>query len=276
MFGVIGFSQENLSYQKPSKEILDLVDAPLAPSVQISDDGEYMVLLYRDYYKTIAELSETELRLAGLRINPKTNIGSRTNYYNNIKIKKTGSDETIQVANLPENARLANFRWSPDQTMIAATNTTTKGVEIWVLNLKNAAVTKLTDTSVNANMRDVINWFKDSKSLLVKMLPEDRKPLINVAESVPVGPTISSNNGKKAQNRTYQDLLKNPNDEFNFEQLAKSTLYVVGLDGSKTEWKGAAMYSDINFSPDGNYIMVTEVEKPFFLPSSLLPFSVYH
>ena len=79
-----GFSQEKLTYQKPTKEILELVDAPLAPSVLITDDGNYMVLLYRDYYKTIAELSETELRLAGLRINPKTNIGSRTNYYNNI------------------------------------------------------------------------------------------------------------------------------------------------------------------------------------------------
>jgi dipeptidyl aminopeptidase/acylaminoacyl peptidase len=263
------FSQEKLTYQKPSKEILELVDAPLAPSVLLTDDGKYMVLLYRDYYKTIAELSETELRLAGLRINPKTNIGSRTNYYNNIQVKQIGTDEAVQVKGIPQNPRLANLKWSPDQSMVALTNTTPDGVELWVLDLNSAQLTKLSEADINANMRDVINWFKDGESVLVKMLPKDRKELINVNEAVPEGPTISSNDGKKAQNRTYQDLLKNPNDEFNFEQLARSELYEVAMDGTKTKWMGAAMYSNISFSPDGNYVLVTQVEKPF---SYLVPY----
>ena len=63
------------------------MDVLLAPSVIIDSKGEVTVLLYRDSYKTLAELSEKEMRLAGLRINPKTNIGSRTRYYKNIKVK---------------------------------------------------------------------------------------------------------------------------------------------------------------------------------------------
>ena len=267
---VIGFAQENLGYQKPPKDILDLVDAPMAPSVLRNESGEHMLFLYRDYYKSIAELSETELRLAGLRINPKTNIGSRTNYYKNIKIKNPKDEEAIQISGLPKNPRLANFKWSPDQTKIALTNTTSEGVEVWVLHLERAEVIKITNSSVNANMREVINWFKDGKSLLVKMLPTDRKVLINTNETVPKGPTIASNDGKKAQNRTYQDLLKNPNDEFNFEQLAKSELYKVDLDGNKTKWKDANLYTAINFSPNGEYIMVTSVKRPF---SYLVPYS---
>jgi hypothetical protein len=47
-----------------------------------------MVFYYRNQYKSIAELSETEMRLAGLRVNPETNIGSRTNHLTNLKIKK--------------------------------------------------------------------------------------------------------------------------------------------------------------------------------------------
>ena len=267
----IGFvhAQEKLTYQKPSEEILELVNAPLAPSVLINDEGNYMVLLYRDYYKTIAELSETELRLAGLRINPKTNIGSRTNYYNNVIVKKIGDNEGAQVKGLPENPRLANFNWSPDQSKIAFTNTTIEGVEVMVLDLKSATVTAITETNVNANMRDIINWFKDGESVLVKMLPEDRKPLINTDEAVPDGPTISTNDGKKAQNRTYQDLLKNPNDEFNFEQLARSELYKVQMDGTKTKWKDADLYTSISFSPDGEYVMTVTLDKPF---SYLVPY----
>jgi dipeptidyl aminopeptidase/acylaminoacyl peptidase len=258
-----GLAQEKLNYQQPSEEILELVNAPLAPAVRITDDGAYMLLLYRDAYKSISELSEPELRLAGLRINPKTNIGSRTNYYSNIQIKAPKNKEAIQVEGLPDNPRLANLSFSPDQSKVAVTNTTSDGVEVWVLDLKSAKVTKVTEANVNANLGDVINWFKDGQSLLIKMLPSSRKGLVDVDEAIPDGPTISSNDGKKAQNRTYQDLLKNPNDEFNFEQLAISELYKVSLDGTKTVWKAPAMYRSISFSPDGKYVMVVAVDKPF-------------
>ena len=117
--------------------------------------------------------------------------------------------------------------------MIALTNTTESGVEVWILDIEAASVKKITDAQVNANMRDPINWFKDDQAVLVKMLSEDRKALTDTDSMVPTGPTITTADGKKAQNRTYQDLLQNPTDEYNFEQLALSELYKVSLDGSK-------------------------------------------
>ncbi|MCX2681046.1 hypothetical protein OOZ15_13920 [Galbibacter sp. EGI 63066] len=138
----LGYSQEKLTYQKPPAEILELADVQLAPSVRISDNGKYMVMLYRDRYKSIQELSEPELRLAGLRINPVTNIGSRTRYYNNIKIKNPHDKDAIQIKGLPENPRIANLRWSPDESMMAFTNTTKTGVELWVADLKKQSATQ--------------------------------------------------------------------------------------------------------------------------------------
>ena len=67
-------AQESLNYQKPPKEILELVDVQPAPYVWIDDAKENIVLLYRDSYKTIEELSQKEMRLAGLRIDPINNI----------------------------------------------------------------------------------------------------------------------------------------------------------------------------------------------------------
>ncbi|MGB5462132.1 MAG: prolyl oligopeptidase family serine peptidase [Aureibaculum sp.] len=262
-------AQENITYQKPSDEILKLVNAPLAPSVLTDDANEYMIFLYRDQFKTINELSEPELRLGGLRINPKTNIGSRTNYYNNFSIKKVKDNEVMQVIGLPEDARLANLNWSPDQKKIAFTNTTTQGVEVWILDIISTKCTKLTEANVNANMRDVINWFKDGSAILVKMISDKKQELINTSEAVPAGPTISTNDGKKAQNRTYQDLLKNKNDEHNFEQLALSDIYKVDLNGQSEKWLESNMYGSISFSPDGEYVMVTTVKKPF---SYLVPY----
>ena len=111
---LIAFSlnaQENIKYQKPSEEILNLVEFDRPPNVLYDDEKNYMVFLYRNNYKSISDLSEKELRLGGLRINPKTNIGSRATYYNNVKIKnlKDKKGQTEQVVGIPENAKLTNF-----------------------------------------------------------------------------------------------------------------------------------------------------------------------
>lgn len=256
-------AQVDLQYQKPPQEILDLVDVPRAPAVVMNTEGDQMLLLYRDSYKNIATLSETELRLGGLRINPKTNIGSRTTYYNNVQIKAVAGGEPVQVKGLPSNPRLSNFRWSPDESKMALTNTVENGVEVWMLDVTTATVSKLTGAKANANMGNPISWFKDTSAVLIKMIPLSRKELVNTAEAVPTGPTISVSDGAKAQNRTYQDLLQNPNDVFNFEQLATSTLVKVDLKGNASPFMDAAMYSAISDSPDGNYWMITTIQKPF-------------
>lgn len=260
-------AQEALTYQKPPQEILDLVDVERAPTVRINSAADTMLLLYRDSYKTLAELSEKEMRLAGLRINPKTNIGSRVTYYNNIKLMDMDSQEVKAIKGLPENLRLANLRWSPDESKVAFTHTAettdTAGVEAWVIDIKKAKANKLTDATLNANTGNPISWFKDNKALLVKMLPANRKALIDGDAAVPAGPTISVSDGAKAQNRTYQDLLKNSNDEHNFEQLTLSELHKVNLKGKSTLWKEAAMYRGISFSPDGQYVSVSTITRPF-------------
>ncbi|WP_438423393.1 prolyl oligopeptidase family serine peptidase [Aquimarina macrocephali] len=265
----ISNAQESVDYQKPPKEILDLVDVSPAPSVRVDKKGENLIFLYRDSYKTIEELSEKEMRLAGLRINPKTNISSRANYFNKIKLKKTDDKDASQIIGLSENMRIANFKWSPDQSKAAFTNTTSKGVELWVLDISEGKASKITEDNLNANMGIPFRWYRDNSALLVKFIPSDRKTLIDTQEAVPTGPTITVSEGTKAQNRTYQDLLKNPNDEYNFEQLAISEIKKITLDGTITNWAPTAMYNGFSFSPDGNYVMATTVQKPF---SYLVPY----
>ena len=257
------FAQDALKYQKPSKEILDLVDVTLAPATLVDDAQQNMVLLFRDNYKSIEDLSKEELRLAGLRIDPTTNIGSRVTYYNNLQVQRVGSNDSLTIKGMPEAPRLTNFTWSPNQRYMAFTHTAKKGVELWVLDIEAATARKVFDKPINANMSDTLNWNADSRSLLAKVVPKDRKALIDTSVAVPSGPTISVSDGKKAQNRTYQDLLKNKNDEFNFEQLARSEIYKVPLKGKASLWLASGMYGDVSVSPAGDYVMVEEYKAPF-------------
>lgn len=258
-----GFAQENSSYQKPPKSILDLADYERAPSVSMDTKKEYIVLSYRNTYKTLDDLNQEEMRLGGLRINPITNISSSVTYINNLKIRKFAEKQETQVTNLPTNPKITSISWSPNEKYIAFTNTTTTGVELWLINVAEANATKLTNATLNANLGTAFSWYNDSKSLLVKMLPNNRAKLLDSKNDLPTGPIVSSSDGNKSQNRTYPDLLKNKMDELNFENLVTSELYKVELNGTATLFKNAAMYSGQGFSPDGNYVMITTILKPF-------------
>ena len=264
-FSFVSYSQKNLTYQIPKKEILDLVDVDRAPSVLKDEKNNYMVFVYRPEYKSIDELSQKEMRLGGLRVNPYLNIGSRTTYYNKVKILrlKKGDKSPIEVKGLPTNPKLSNFVYSPDQSKIAMINTTSDRLELWVLNIEKALARRINTPSLNATLGSVINWFSDNKSLLIKIRPENSNIIIDQENMTPKGPTITENMGDKAQNRTYQDLLKNITDENNFEQLSRSKLIKVSLKGKISQWLDEKMYRSISFSPDGKYVLVNIIKKPF-------------
>jgi dipeptidyl aminopeptidase/acylaminoacyl peptidase len=271
--GLPAFAQENLTYQKPSKEILDLADYQRAPSVSMDTKKEYMLLSYRDTYKTLDDLNQDELRLGGLRINPVTNISSTATYVNNIKVRKIKDKNEIQVSGLPANPKITNIAWSYDEKKIGFTNTIATGVELWMLDIATAKATKLTEATLNANLGSPFNWYSDSQNLLVRMLPKNRAKLLEATKDLPAGPIISNADGVKSQNRTYPDMLKNKNDEANFENITTSELYKISLTGNATLFKAADMYSSQSFSPDGKYIMLTTIQKPFsyIVPLSRFP-----
>jgi dipeptidyl aminopeptidase/acylaminoacyl peptidase len=266
----LAVAQENLTYQKPSATILALADYERAPSVSMDSKKEYMLFSYRSTYKTLDDLNQDEMRLGGLRINPITNISSSANYISNLKIRKVTDKTETQISGLPENPRITNISWSQNEKKIAFTNTIATGIELWVIDVASASAKKLTDANLNANLGNPFNWMKDNETLLVKMLPKNRPALIDSKKDLPKGPTVSSSDGSKSQNRTYPDLLKNKTDETNFETLMSSELYKVTLSGKTDFFKAGDLYAGESFSPDGNYLMLTTVQKPF---SYIVPYN---
>lgn len=264
ILGYTSQAQESLNYQTPPKEILDLADYERAPSVSMDSKKENILLSYTNTYKSLEELNQVEMKLGGLRINPTTNISSTVTYINNLKLSKIKNGTPKQIIGLPENAKITNISWSPDEKKIAFTNTTSKGVELWVVDIATVSAKKLTSDNLNANLGNPINWFRDSNKLLIKVLPKNRETLINNEKEIPTGPIISeTSGGTSSQNRTFQDLLKNKIDEANFEILTTSELHIVDLNGDSKLYKEAAIYSDESFSPNGNYIKLTTINKPF-------------
>lgn len=266
-------AQENIPYQTPPQSILALADVVRAPAVSMDSKKQMMLLSYRNNFKTLSELNQSELRLAGLRINPVTNISSTVTYLNNLQLRKVAGGKEQQVQGLPNHPLISNLSWSPDEKKIAFTHTTDKGVELWYIDVQTALAKRLTPAHLNANFDTPFTWFKDSSNLLVKVLPKNRPALLDASKDLPTGPIISNASGTAAQNRTFADLLKNRNDELNFENIATSELHKVSLQGQGKLWKKADMYGAESFSPDGKLLLITTLQKPFsyIVPASRFP-----
>src|SRR5262245_30171574 len=119
-------------YLLPPKVIVDILDAAPTPSVIVSPDRRVVALLYRRSMPTIAELAEPIHRIAGTRINPKTN-GRQQRGGNIIAITlKSIADGAEKKVTLPANPNIGNVSFSPDGKRLCFTNTRENGIELWV------------------------------------------------------------------------------------------------------------------------------------------------
>jgi dipeptidyl aminopeptidase/acylaminoacyl peptidase len=253
-------AQLDLPFQTPPEEIRKLVDIQPTPVMSIDRFNTYAVLFERNAFKGLDELAEEEIRLGGLRIDPLTHGQSRKRYYRNLKVLTLQSSQTRQVEGLPTETKLSDFSMSPDGKQMAFSQTSEEGIFLYVLNLETAKVQMLSKTRLNGVMGTPFVWCPDSKSILIFAKNTSRKI---PKKALPFGPAIQESMGSKAPVRTYQDLLSNKQDEDFFEYYASSLVKKVDFNGGEQDFLGDAIYLDISYSPDAQYIMVNTLKKPF-------------
>ncbi len=266
--------QAQSTYQTPPKEIADLVNAPSTPTAVFNKKGDWMLLLERADNPSIEDLSQPELRIGGLRINPATSGPSRQTAVENVKIRTTKSGEEIQIKGLPSTPNMGGFSLSQDEKYLAFTQTDADGISLWLADLSTYEARKLTEPILNEVLGSSILWTPNNQ-LLIKAANPSRGD-IPKAPSAPSGPTIQESLGEAAPSRTYQDLLTNPYEESLFAYFIDSQLMLISLDGSSTKVGQAGMIKSMSLSPDGSYLMVDIIKKPFsyLVPASRFPYDV--
>ena len=249
-------------YKIPPKAIADLVDAPVTPSISLSPDKKHLLILERTSLPSIAELSQPELRLAGLRINPKTNGRSRTNNYKSIIIKNIDSNKEKKVRGLPKSSHISNVFWAPNGKHIAISVINGDRINLYLADVKNGKAKLLIKKPLNAVYGSAVYWLSDSEGLIVKTIIENRGN-VPVKSAVPDGPIIQENLGKVSPARTYQDLLANPDDEDLFDYYMTAQVYYVGINGKIKKIGKPGIIRRAEPSPDGQYILMETIHRPY-------------
>jgi len=278
-----GFGAE--PYRKPPKAVLDVLNAPATPTLSISPTHTYAMQGQPVRYPPIAELSQPMLRIAGMRINPKTNGLHNITFNSSLTLIQIPSGTEIKVEFPPSahgNAKLSLGHWSHDGAHFAFTNTTDSGVELWIGNTATGKTHRVEGARLNAVMgggrggafgggrggafgggSSDVQWMPDNQTLLVELVKPNRGAA-PVESAVPTGPNVQESLGVAAPVVTHEDMLQTPHDEDLFEYYATSQLASVDAASGKTTLVGKpGIIESVRVSPDARNLLVTIIHRPF-------------
>ncbi|MDX6083308.1 prolyl oligopeptidase family serine peptidase [Xanthomonas campestris pv. incanae] len=252
-------------YQLPSKALQAVVDAPRAPLLQLSPRRDLAAMLQLPALPDIAEVAQPELKLAGVRIHPKTHAASRFSFASKLWLLSVADGSERQIAGLPAPLSLADLAWSPDQRSLAfrREDAASGANELWVVDVAAGQARRLL-ADVNTSINDELHWLPDSSGLLVQQQLRDQTAP-PARDAVPAGPAIqqtSADAGVRAI-RTYQDLLRNEADARLFEYYATAQPVIVAVNGQVRPIAAPGIYLHLSVSPDGRYVLSERSERPF-------------
>jgi dipeptidyl aminopeptidase/acylaminoacyl peptidase len=262
---------EASGYDRPPPHVLDLLHAPSPPQPLLSPARDTILLVSWVEYPPIAQVAEPFLRLAGVRLEPRTRRKHDTpgGYgvapcARSFTLVDVATSRETAVA-LPAGGCADDIQWSADGKRFAFRNTSSTAVELWLGETATGAVRRLGDARLNPMLGSSYQWMADQRSLLVKLIPDHAGPP-PAASGAGAGPSIQETGGESGESSTYEtrDTLTSKHDEDRFEYYAASQLAVVdAAGGAITPIGKPAAFTDVEAAPDGDHVLVTRIRKPY-------------
>jgi Tol biopolymer transport system component len=109
-------------------------------------------MLKRPTFKSLEELAQPELWLAGLRINPKNNDSSRPFYTIGLTILELATGRSVAVVGLPEPIHVEHVQFSPEGKYLALIQARPEGLSLWVVELSTGKTSRVTPGTLSASL----------------------------------------------------------------------------------------------------------------------------
>jgi len=259
-------------YRLPPDELVKIIDAPTSESVILAPDHTRMLLMNRVSWPPISFIARPFLKLAGTRVDPEWSTVRRTSQYTELSIQDVAVGAQPKVlSTLPG---LQPPIWSPDGKRFAYAVDGPGGMQLWIGVAADGTVRPVPNIRLTDVMGPAVRWTAGGKGMLVRLVPDERGAPPALEAAVDTGPVIQESLGQKAKASTYQDLLKSPGDEALFDYYAPCQLATIDLDTLEVTKVGQpSIVSFASVSPDGRYMRVTRLKKPYSyrVPASRFP-----
>jgi dipeptidyl aminopeptidase/acylaminoacyl peptidase len=256
------------TYQTPPKELADAVLAPRYLNVSLSNvspDRKYFVDEIGDGPVVMKTFAKPFHELGGLFVDYKANRARPLTVRNNVGIQIISAiDGSKKMVQLPPGARLSNATWSPDSKSIAFYMHGEDATHIWIADAATGVAREVTKSPVLATLVTTFDFTKDGRQIATVLVPDGRAPMPQPA-AAPTGPSVKlAMETDKNRVRTFPSLMTTPYEEQLLEWHATGQLALVDVaKGTVRKFGAPAMIRAIDVAPDGKYVRVTRMTKPF-------------
>jgi dipeptidyl aminopeptidase/acylaminoacyl peptidase len=273
------------TYARPPDPLAEAVLAPRHLNVTLSNlspDKKWFLAEIGDGPVTMAVFSKPFHELGGVFVDFKANRSRALTIRNNVGLQiVSAADGSKKAIEIPAGARMSNATWSPDSTTIAYFVHGEDATHIWAADVATGRSRQVTQKPVLATLVSSFELTPDSKKIVAVLVPDGRAPMPPAAPIAPTGPTVKrAEESDKNRLRTFPSLMSTPHDFQLLEwhatgQLALLDIPAVPLKNVKAKPAKAgaatgvrkigqpAMIRSSDLAPDGKYVRVTRMLKPF-------------
>src|SRR5471030_1760477 len=116
-----------MAYKQPPPAIAKILDTPPTPAASFSPDRSKMLMTERNGLPPISDVGAPYLRLAGSRVNPRTNGNWRETFARGLVVRVIGAASETRIQT-PPGAKISHVSWADDSKKIVFTVTGADGI----------------------------------------------------------------------------------------------------------------------------------------------------
>jgi hypothetical protein len=265
---------------RPPEEIARLVTAPRHLNATLTDpspDRRWMLREVGEAMPSVNTFGRQHHYFAGLQVDPKAN---RSRVLTNrgaagLEMVDLSSGRSVKIET-PAGATVSGPVWSPDGSQVAYIANFDAASHVFVADVATGKSRQVTKTPLLATLVTSVAWTADSKSIVTVLIPEPR-PAMPVRPAVATGPKVRLwMDSLESSQRNWATLLEEPFDQDLMAYYVTGQLAIIQVGkrsdksvgavkpvGAVTTIGAPAMISAVDPSPDGRWLKVTRMDRPF-------------
>jgi dipeptidyl aminopeptidase/acylaminoacyl peptidase len=255
------------TYVRPPADIERLVTAPRQKNVSLqnqSPNRKLFLKLQSDGLPSVKDFGKPHYYFAGLQVDFKANrarvLTTRGSDGLAIIDATNGQSRTIET---PKGATVSNPVWSPDGSKLAYIANFDDASRVYVADVNTGKSRAASPRPLLATLVSTVDWTADGSQIVAVLIPDNRKAEPKRPEIEP-GPLVRLTDEKKEKTRNFASLLRDPYEKELMEYYVTGQLAMINASNGSIKKIGApSMISAVDASPDGKYLHVTIMQKPF-------------
>jgi len=264
-------------YVTPPPEVARLVTAPRQQNATLSQqspDKRHFLALHTEGLGDNQKFGKTHVYLGGLQVDTRANrvrqLTTRGNTAIEIVDAETGAKTRLEI---PAGATASSPSWSHDGSKIAFLANFDDASYVYVGDAKSGASRRASGRAALPVLATSLDWAPDGSAVYAVLVPEPRSALPK-EPAVAEGPLVRmTTTGTKNKTPTYASLLGSPYEKALLEYYGTGQLARIDARGGAVRNVGTpATITEVSVSPDGQYLRVSLLQKPF---SYLVPVSSF-